>query len=151
MGFDKTPKPHAGWLHKQHQDQKVFLSQWAMRYFVTDEVKGRLHMSKGPRKPPTVSISLSEIAHMTKLSSEQCGGIKHAFEICFPPMRLVVAAADEDELSYWIMHLNDRAAFWREKWRIDGPVVAMTTTGTKSIESGSNEESMDTNSTAVTG
>jgi len=121
-----------------------------MRYFITDEVKGRLHMSKGPRKVATVSISLSEIASISRLSLEH-SGVPHAFEIIFPPMRLVVAAADADEVSRWIDHLVSRAAFWREKWRLEGPAVAMTTTGAKSRESGSNEEPVEVTATAETG
>ena len=34
-------------------------------------------------------------------------------------------------LRRWIDHLEDRASFWREKWRVEGPAIAMTTTGAK--------------------
>jgi len=145
-------KPFAGWLSKQHHAHQLIRSQWAMRYFRMDEIKGRLHMSKGPNYKATQSVSVSEISHVTRLTVEQSGGTQHAFEICFPPMRLVLAAADADELSRWITHLEDRANFWREKWRVEGPAIAMTTTGSKVRESGRIDDNPTADpSTAETG
>ena len=109
-------KSWAGWLLKQHHTPQLLGRQWAMRYLWMCEVKGRLHMSHGARKKPSTSISLSEIAYITRLNVSESNGVKHAFEICSPPQRLVVAAADEDEATRWVQHLEDRAAFWREKY-----------------------------------
>ena len=141
-----------GWLLKQHHTPQLLGRQWAMRYLWMCEVKGRLHMSHGTRQKPGTSISVSEIAYVTRLNVNETSGVKHAFEICSPPLRLVVAAADDDEATRWVQHIEDRAAFWREKYANErGYAIAMTTTGAKARESGTTLERVELSGTAETG
>ena len=50
----------AGWLLKQHQSPAVLGRSHALRYLNLCEVKGRLHVSKGPRALPSSSSETCE-------------------------------------------------------------------------------------------
>lgn len=96
MGKNQTADGlFAGWMQKRHQSSKVLGSQWGTRYFRVCEEKGRLHVSKGPRKEANTIVSLSEVGHIGRLSQSESGGVRHAFEVVAMPVRVIAAARDE--------------------------------------------------------
>ncbi|KAL1511604.1 hypothetical protein AB1Y20_006398 [Prymnesium parvum] len=142
----------SGWLQKKHHQKKDFRGRtWAPRYLHICEVKGRIHMSHGPGKKPSTSISLSEISCVSRLGHGDADGHKYAFEIRASPLRLVLAGEDKETTALWMEHIERRCAFWREKTLLEGLPIAISSTGAKIRESGSNAPPDDTSGTAETG
>lgn len=97
-----------GWLRKKHNKKG---EHWADRYFVADDTRGLLMMSKGDRgkkNKASVILPLQDIASVKPLEGNEC-----SFVISCPPVHLTVRAEDLLEVDKWAVQLMLRARLWQ--------------------------------------